>query len=86
MSVFQSDADLAEEQKKAARLPKGASQNAWEERAERMEHARELREHRRWRHFAFLLFIVPAVFSLLSIVIGFVVAHLFASHADSFVR
>ena len=64
--LFTTDQDLRAAQRDAARR---AREMPPDERREHIENEREVREHGRWRHFAYLLFILPA---LLPVVYGIV--------------
>ncbi|MGH7623657.1 MAG: hypothetical protein ACREMU_15045 [Gemmatimonadaceae bacterium] len=71
-------------QRRAARVPKGTTLSVEQERRESMEHERELREHRRWRQFAVLLFVVPAIISLVFSVTTYIVVHAALSQLSGF--
>ena len=82
--LFSSD-DQVKQLQRAARANKGANKSVAispeEQRREAIEDARELREHARWRQFAFLLFIMPAIVSVATGIVFWIVINVMISRA-----
>lgn len=68
LGLFNTDATIEAEQYAVLRDARREYPDDPEMRRFHLESHRELREHARWRQFSFLLFVAPALVSLISIV------------------
>lgn len=74
--LFTGDDDLKRMQADAGRWTPRVNLSAEQARYEHIENEREMRNHRRLREFAFLLFILPPLIGIVSIVAQWIAASL----------